>query len=127
MAEGGFQFLKALQARDLVIPVVGNLSGSGALAAIGKFLAQRNERLSAFYASNVEFYLFRESTFGQFVANLERIPRAPHAVIIRSVFGGGVRPLPGYLSSSILQPVQQLLDGYARGQFRQYFDLTVAR
>ena len=53
---------------------------------------------------------------------------APHAVIIRSVFGGGgVRPLPGYLSSSILQPVQQLLDGYARGQFRQYFELTVAR
>ena len=128
VTEGGFQFLKDLQARDLVIPVVGNLSGSGALAAIGKFLAQRNERLSALYASNVEFYLFRESSFGQFVSNLERIPRAPHAVIIRSVFGGGgIRPLPGYLSSSMLQSVQQILDGYARGLFRQYFELTVAR
>jgi hypothetical protein len=126
-AEEGFTFLKDLQARDLVIPVVGNLGGPTALAAIGKFLAQRNERLSAFYASNVEFYLFRDGSFGRFVANLASLPRADHAVIIRSIFGGAGRPLPGYLSASILHPIQNLLDGYARGQFRQYSELTVAR
>jgi hypothetical protein len=126
VTEDGFRFLKDLQGRDLVIPVVGNLSGPTALAAIAKFLTLRNERLSAFYASNVEFYLFRDGSFGQFVGNLERLPRAGHAVIIRSVFGGG-RPLAGYLSSSILHPVQDLVDGFARGRFRQYSELTIAR
>lgn len=125
--EDAFIVLKDLQRRDLVIPVVGNLSGPTALAAIGKLLAQRNERLSAFYASNVEFYLFRDGSFARFIANLERIPRAEHAVIIRSVFGGAGRPLPGYLSASILHPIRDLVDGYARGQFRQYVELTVAR
>ena len=40
--EESFQFLKSLQERDLVIPVVGDLSGSRALAAIGSRLRQRD-------------------------------------------------------------------------------------
>ena len=87
--EDGFQFVKSLQGRDLILPVVGDFAGPKALAAVGKFLADRNERVSAFYTSNVEFYLFRNSTFSRFVANAGRLPRAPHAVIIRSVFGSG--------------------------------------
>ena len=34
-SEDGFQFVKSLQGRDLVVPVVGNLAGPTALAAIG--------------------------------------------------------------------------------------------
>ncbi|HYN07125.1 MAG TPA: hypothetical protein VES67_07020 [Vicinamibacterales bacterium] len=115
--EDAFQFVKSLQDRDLVIPVVGDFAGLKALIAVGKFLADRNERVSAFYTSNVEFYLFRNGTFSTFVANAGRLPRAPHAVIIRSVFGGGG-------STSLTQPLGELVDGYARGQFRQYWELT---
>ena len=58
-------------------------------------------------------------------AELQRLPAAPNGVIIRSVFGGGLTPPPsGYNSVSLLQPIRSLLDGYARGQFRQYRDLT---
>ena len=116
--EDAFQFLKALQARDLVIPVVGDFGGPKALTAIAKFLADRNERVSAFYTSNVEFYLFRNGTFPTFVANVGRLPRAPHAVIIRSVFGGGSG------SYSLTQPLGELVDGFAQGRFRQYGELT---
>jgi hypothetical protein len=120
-----FQFVKALHARHLVIPIVGNLSGQTALAAVGRFLHARNEPVSAFYASNVEFYLFRDGTFARFIANLERLPHAANGVMIRSVFGGGATPPePGYNSVSMLQPIRTLLDGYARGQFRQYWELT---
>jgi hypothetical protein len=119
--EDGFQFVKSLQARDLVIPVVGDFAGPKALPAVGKFLADRNERVSAFYTSNVEFYLFRNSTFSRFVANLGQLPRAPQAVIIRSVFGGNSG------SYSMTQPLGELLDGHAQGRFRQYGELTGRR
>ena len=119
--EDAFQFVKSLQARDLVLPVVGDFAGPKALAAVGKFLTGRNEPVSAFYTSNVELYLFRNSSFGRFIANAGRLPRAPHAVIIRSVFGGNTG------SFSITQPMGELLDGYAQGRFRYYNELTGRR
>ncbi|MGE5837389.1 MAG: hypothetical protein ACM4AI_23145 [Acidobacteriota bacterium] len=121
--EDAFQFLKTLEARDLLIPVVGDFAGPKALAAVGRFLKDRNERVSAFYASNVEFYLFRNGTFPRFVANLGLLPRSSGAMVIRSVFSGG-RPMPGYASASVTQPLAELLDGYAQGRFRQYWELT---
>jgi hypothetical protein len=103
--EEGFAFVKALQERDLVIPVVGDLSGPTALRAIGRFVASRNERVSALYASNVEFYLDRNRTFPQFAANVRQLPWSPRGVIIRSVFGGGssessIEPIARFLSDN---------------------------
>lgn len=110
-SEEGFQFVKTLEGKDLVIPVVGDLAGPSALAAIGKLLDQRGEKLTAFYASNVEFYLYREGTFAKFVANLRQIPRAPNAVIIRSIFqrfsSAGRRPKDN--STSELQSIDELI------------------
>jgi hypothetical protein len=88
-SEAGFQFVKSLQARDQVIPVTGDLGGRHALAAIAGRLTASGDRVSAFYASNVEFYLQRSGTLGRFLENLRALPRAEHAVIIRSHFGGG--------------------------------------
>jgi hypothetical protein len=101
-SEAGYQFVKALQARDLVIPVTGDLSGRHALAAIGRLLATRGERVTAIYASNVEFYLERSGTFGRFLDNLRGLPRADQAVVIRSRFGGGG-------STSELEPIRDLV------------------
>ena len=90
-------FLKGLQARDqTLIPVVGDLSGPSAIAAIGKLLGERRIEVSAFYVSNgPEFYLFGEGAFPRYITNLGRLPHAGNSVIIRSVFGGfagGYRP-----------------------------------
>ena len=125
--EDAFLFVRGLQAKHLVVPVVGDLSGPTALTAVGKLLTTLNEQVSAFYTSNVEFYLFGAGTFPRFVTNLQRLPHQPGALIIRSVFrsgGAGVAPLPGYNSLSITQPIQALLDGYAHGRFRRYAELV---
>jgi hypothetical protein len=106
-SENSFQFVKALQARDRVIPVVGNIAGPAARAAVARALAARGEQLSAFYASNVEFYLEREGAYQRFVANLARMPRAPNSVLIRSIFGRGRG------SVSELQPIAELLPAAA--------------
>ena len=88
-SEGSFQFVKDLQAHDRIVPVVGALAGPSAMAALGRALIARHEQLTAFYVSNVEFYLEREGTYQRFATNLSRIPRAPNAVVIRSIFGRG--------------------------------------
>jgi len=124
-SEEAFQFVRTLQQRDLVIPVVGDLGGPRALAAIGALLVQRGERLSAFYASNVEFYLFGDGRFPRFVTNLGRIPHTDRSVVIRSVFGRYAWPGGG--SSSRLQPVNELLDGFAKGRFQYYDELISGR
>jgi hypothetical protein len=124
-SEDAFQFVKGLQARDLIIPVVGDLSGPSAVAAIGRALAARQERVSAFYVSNVEFYLFGNGAFPRFVANLDRLPHAPHAVLIRSIFGRFVAPArPGDGSTSRVQSIEELRREHAAGRIRQYADIA---
>jgi hypothetical protein len=96
------------------------------VAAIGKVLAERHERLSAFYVSNVEFYLFREGTFARFTENLGRLPRTAGTVVIRSIFDryapGPYRP--GDASVSRLDVVDDLLREYTAGRIRQYADIA---
>ena len=125
-SEEAFQFVKGLEARDLVIPIVGNLAGPSAVAAIGSALAARHERLSAFYVSNVEFYLFGDGSFSRFIANLGRLPHMPNSVVIRSIFGryatGPSRPGDG--SVSRLETVDDLLREYAAGHVRGYADIA---
>lgn len=124
-SEDAFQFVKDLQARDLIIPVTGDLSGPTALGAIARFLAARHERLSAFYVSNVEFYLFGAGTFPRFAANLERLPRTAQSVLIRSQFGRFAAPgRAGDASSQHLQAVDELLREYAAGRVRSYADIA---
>jgi hypothetical protein len=120
-SEDSYQLVKGLHARDLIIPVVGNLSGPSALSAIGSFMKGRGDTLSAIYASNVEFYLFGEGTFRDFVANLRRVPHTNNSIIIRSVFGRW-RNADG--SSSHTQSVAAMLDAAQNGRIRSYRELV---
>jgi hypothetical protein len=101
-SEADFQFVRALEARDRIIPVVGNVNGPHALRAIGKTIAARGETVSAFYISNVENYLHRDGTFPRYVENLARLPRNDQTVIIRSMFNGGG-------SATVVEPLRQTL------------------
>ena len=90
-------------------------------------MTMRGDQLSAFYTSNVEFYLFGDGTFSKFMDNLSRLPRSSRSVVIRSVFGGLAQPAPGYGSASLLQPIDDLVRGYGSGQFHDYRELTLTR
>jgi hypothetical protein len=59
-SEESWRFLKDLEGRDGIIPVVGNLAGSTAFPAIGREVAARGETVSALYVSNVEMYIWRD-------------------------------------------------------------------
>jgi hypothetical protein len=128
--EDDFRFVKGLQARDLVVPVVGDLAGPRALAAIGEEVRRRGERVSVLYASNVEDYLLRGGTFARYARTVAALPRDRRSVMIRSYFGGNFgaphpQAVPGYHSTQLLQTVDAFAAGAAGGGYASYRDLVL--
>jgi hypothetical protein len=127
--EDDFQYVKALEGRNALIPVVGNLAGDHALREIGRVMTERGLKLSALYVSNVEFYLMREGSFDAFAATVRTLPHDARSVIIRSYFGGGFygshpQSVPGYFSTQLLQTVDTFDAESARGGYATYMDLV---
>ena len=56
-SEAGFAFLKDLESRNLVVPVVGDFGGAKAIRSLGAYLKAHGATVAAFYLSNVEQYL----------------------------------------------------------------------
>jgi hypothetical protein len=116
--------VRELHLENRIIPVVGDMAGPDGLKEIGVVMREMGVRLTAFYASNVEFYLWRNATFGAWVDNLGAMPAAENAVVIRSYFPnfGGAHPsaVPGYYATQTLQPVRTLLEG----GFTSYWDVV---
>ena len=124
-SERGYLVVRDLQRADAVVPVVGDLAGTGALAAIAKRVEADGRKVSAVYTSNVEYYLFGVGRFDAFAANLARLPRVPGAVVIRAIFAtAGGRARPGYGSESRTAALEALLSGHAAGRVRGYGDLV---
>jgi hypothetical protein len=128
-SERAFQRVKLLQAQDRIIPVVGDFAGDHSLAAIGALLSRRGEKVTAFYPSNVEYYLMRGGGFERFVANVGRLPHDDRSMIIRSFFGrnfGFVHPqtVPGYYTVQLLQSTRRFLRDQTEGTYRSYLDLV---
>lgn len=110
--EADFQFLKRLQHRNLVVPVVGDIAGPKALNAVRDELRRTGTQVSVFYISNVEDYLIRDGRFPSFASTVRSLPRNSRSVMIRSWFGGpGTHPanVPGYYTTQLVQT----LDSFA--------------
>jgi hypothetical protein len=135
--EASFQILKSLQERNRIIPVVGNLAGPHSLRAIGEYLRRERIVISAFYTSNVEYYLMRgrrggsaagEDPFRQFVENVASLPRNRQSVLIRSYFhgswGGEIdQSVSGYFSTQLAQPLDRFVREAEAGSYRSYGSL----
>jgi hypothetical protein len=87
-AEDRFLFLKELERKNLVVPVVGNFSGPKALRAVGAYLRAHDATVTAFYLSNVETYLRRDGSWPAFCANVATFPLDDASVFIRPNFMG---------------------------------------
>ena len=128
--EDSYRFLRTLQERDRIIPVVGDLAGPHALRAIGADIGARGLMTSALYTSNVEFYLMGDGVFGNFAENLSALPHDTSGVIIRSYFGTGFRgrhpqAVPGYSMTQLLQRMDRMLEEWKSGGIRSYGDLVI--
>jgi len=83
--EQAFAFVKDLERRNLVLPVVGNFAGPKTLRAIGSYLRRHRGAVSVFYVSNVEEYLRQDSSWQAFCANVATLPATASSTFIRAV------------------------------------------
>lgn len=125
-----YDFVRSMQRRNLIIPVVGDFSGKKALAAVGDYLRKRKITLSLFYVSNVEIVLFDWGSFEQFsdfVQNVKKLPTDERSLLLRSTFSyyGPPARLPGYQLCNILQKVPVFLKDFDQGRYRSYRDLIM--
>src|SRR5205823_5337576 len=90
--EENFAFLKDLESKNLLVPVVGDFGGPKAIREVGKYLKSIDAIVSAFYLSNVEQYLGQDGKTGAFLTNVGTLPLDGSSTFIRSGgrgFGGG--------------------------------------
>ena len=71
--EEGFGFVRDLQSRNLIVPVVGDFAGPDAIRRTGEYVRQHHARVEVFYGSNVEVYLNRRMV-ARYCANLATLP-----------------------------------------------------
>jgi hypothetical protein len=120
--EARFQRVKSLQARNLVIPVVGNFAGPKALPAIGAWVREQGGVVTALYTSNVEQYLFQEGAWDRFRRNVMTMPTDATSTFIRSCFSSCSSP-GGSRAVTLLDSVVGLLDAAASGRIQGYWDV----
>ena len=99
-SEEGFQFVKDMQSRNLIVPVVGDFGGQGALQRVGDYVRARGDAVHTFYGSNVGVYLNTQQQKG-FCRNLENLPRATGAWFIER---DGLRLLSSRLKACSSSP-----------------------
>jgi hypothetical protein len=96
-SEQNFAYLKDLETRNLVVPVVGDFGGTRTLRAVGKYIRERGATVNVFYLSNVEQYLRQDGKWETFCANVASLPIDGSSTVIRSIRSGG----PGFGSRRV--------------------------
>jgi hypothetical protein len=82
--ESNFALMKALESKNLVVPIVGDFGGPKAIRAVGKYLKARGATVSTFYLSNVEQYLYQDGKTDAFCRNVATLPIDGTSTFIRS-------------------------------------------
>jgi len=131
-SEQNYGVNRAMNQRNLIVPVVGDFAGDVALAGIGRFLAERQASVRVFYVSNVERYLWEQGEHGlKFYTNLAQLPHDPQSLFVRSVTSDiSIRlgiPIPDQPVKwrTFIASIAQDLDDVESGRIASYRDLFV--
>ena len=112
--EDNFRFVKEMEQKNLLIPLVGDFAGARAIRSVATYVRDHGAMIGAFYLSNVEQYLFKPPQGGisvhrQFYSNVGALPLDESSTFIRSgqpldrPRGGGLIPM----MSSILEVLRE--------------------
>lgn len=122
-----YAHVRGLARSGKLVPVVGDFAGDHALRAIARLATEQQETVSAFYLSNVEFYLIRGGSYSAFVENVRSLPIDGSSLLVRAYFGYGYRhpeALPGHRSTVIRQRAERFLKLYDEGAYRSFWDVS---
>jgi hypothetical protein len=81
--EDRYRYVRDLQQKNLIIPLVADFGGTKTIKEIAKYLKEHGSTVSVFYISNVEDYL--ESTWKNYQENLAALPSDGSTLLIRFI------------------------------------------
>ena len=88
-SEDRFQTIQHMQRSNLIVPLVGDFAGDKAIVSVAQYAETHRATVHAFYTSNVEEYLFQDSSsWKRFYKNASALPTDPNSVFIRYVLHG---------------------------------------
>jgi len=123
-----FSALREYEKNNLIVPLVGDFAGDHTIRAVSKYLKDHDATVAAFYTSNVEQYLFQGDGWKKFFMNVATLPIDEHSTFIRAYFNRmGYRfqsSGPGLQSSTLLDPIRGLLNGFTGGDIHSYYDVV---
>jgi hypothetical protein len=123
-----YNFVRSMQKKNLIIPIVGDFSGGKALSAVGDYLRKNGLAVTSFYTSNVEQYLFDSAVFEGFAKNIKKLPLDDKSVFIRAVFHMRyTHPArkQDHMSVTLLQRMKVFLKDFDDGLYPSYRELIV--
>jgi len=92
-SEKAFRALKDMEERNLIVPLTGNFAGPKALRAVGQWARDHSAKVTTFYISNVEQYLFEQGDEAKrFFENVATFPVDSSSMFVRSFQGGRFFP-----------------------------------
>jgi hypothetical protein len=122
-----YDYVRKLAVDGHLIPVVGDFAGPHALRAVGDFAREQGEKVTAFYVSNVEFYLMRSDSFPTYVENVRSLPRSDSSQFIRAYFSYGYphpAALPGLRSTLVREKMDRFFQLYDQGSYSSFWDVA---
>lgn len=90
VSDANYQFVRRMQQKNLIVPVVGDFAGPKAMRAVAGYVREHGAEVTSFYVSNVEEYIETpESTWTSYCRNIATLPLNQSSTFIR--FGRGGR------------------------------------
>jgi hypothetical protein len=125
-SETNYRTLREMELKNLVVPLVGDFAGEKAIRAVAQYLMDHEAKVSVFYLSNVEQYLFQEpGQWRRFWENVSTLPLDSSSTFIRTVNAGSYGRIGGYgmRFQSLLAPMAETVRAFGQGHLRYYNDV----
>jgi hypothetical protein len=133
-SEKAFRALKDMQERNLIVPLTGDFAGPKALRAVGQWARAHGAKVTTFYISNVEQYLFEQGDEAKrFFENVATLPVDASSVFVRSFQGGRFYPSdttvkftpqsPAGRSMEVYGSIEETVRAYRAGKITSWADV----
>jgi hypothetical protein len=123
----GFEYVREMERSNRIVPIVGDFAGEQALRRLGRVIESKGATVSAFYLSNVEFYLFRQRKWPAFVDNVRELPTNDRSVFIRA-YANLHRPHPkmvdDHITVTLVQSIHAFLKNARAGRYHSLWDVV---
>ena len=133
-SEERYRIVREMELRNLIVPLTGNFAGPKTLRAVGQWASEHDARVTTFYVSNVEQYLFQQGDEARrFYENVATLPIDSTSTFIRSFAGGRFMGMEGELvlkpqsaagrSLELTSSVRETLRAFVEGRLNTWIDV----